>query len=85
MVALALRHYGAVEEGMKWVEEFSRLPTPLAGTAGAVVYCLWQKSLDARWGNGFYNDWRRPVLLGASPRATGNPYGLRVPTRVSMD
>ena len=58
VVVLALCHCGAMEEGMKWVEKFTRPAAPLASTVGAVEYCLWQKSLDARWGNGFYNDWR---------------------------
>jgi FAD/FMN-containing dehydrogenase len=69
VVALALCHCGAVEEGMKWAEEFTRPSAPLASTAGVVEYCLWQKSLDARWGNGFYNDWRGQYFSELHPAA----------------
>jgi len=54
---------------MKWVEEFTRPPAPLASTAVAVEYCVWQKSLDARWGNGFYNDWRGQYFSELHPAA----------------
>lgn len=30
-------------------------------------YWIWQKSLDARWGNGFYNDWRGQYLSELHP------------------
>jgi hypothetical protein len=53
---------------MKWVKKFTRSPAPLANTASAVEYRLWQKSLDARWGNGFYNDWRGQYFSELHPR-----------------
>jgi hypothetical protein len=54
---------------MRWVEEFTRPPVPLANTAGTVGYSLWQKSLDGRWGNGFYNDWRGQYFSELHPAA----------------
>ena len=69
VVALALCHCGVVEEGMKWVEEFTRSLAPLVSTVGAVEYWLWQRSLDARWGNGFYNDWRGQYFSELDPAA----------------
>jgi hypothetical protein len=54
---------------MKWVKEFTWRPAPLANTAGAVEYWLWQRSLDARWGNGFYNDWRGQYFSELHPAA----------------
>ena len=69
VVALALCHCGAVEEGIKWVNEFTGAAAPLASTAGALEYRLWQKSLDARWGNGFFNDWRGQYFSELHPAA----------------
>jgi hypothetical protein len=54
---------------MKWVKELIRPLAPLANTAGAVEYWLWQRSLDARWGNGFYNDWRGHYFSELDPAA----------------
>jgi FAD/FMN-containing dehydrogenase len=69
VVALALCHCGTMEEGMWWVEELTRPLAPLANTAHIAEYSLWQRSLDARWGNGFYNDWRGQYFSELHPAA----------------
>jgi len=53
VVALALCHCGAMEEGTRWVEKLTRPLAPLVNTARAEDYRLWQKSLDARWATAF--------------------------------
>ena len=70
VVVLALCHCGAAEDGKHWADEFCRKATPLANTVAPVEYRSWQRSLDARWGNGFYNDWRGHYLDKLNPQAT---------------
>jgi len=67
VAALALCHCGAVAEGMKWAHDFAELDAPIANTVATIEYRLWQRSLDARWGNGFFNDWRGHYLDELSP------------------
>jgi hypothetical protein len=43
---------------MKWTQEFTSFGKPIVNTVTTIEYRLWQRSLDARWGNGFFNDWR---------------------------
>jgi hypothetical protein len=57
VVTLALCHCGDLEDAMKWTQEFTSFGKPIVNTVTAIEYRLWQRSLDARWGNGFFNDW----------------------------
>ena len=58
VAALAFCHCGELEEAMNWAQEFARFYKPIVNTITTIEYRLWQRSLDARWGNGFFNDWR---------------------------
>ena len=62
IVALAFCHCGDPGEAMKWTQEFTSVGKPIVNTVTTVEYLLWQRSLDARWGNGFFNDWRGHYL-----------------------
>jgi FAD/FMN-containing dehydrogenase len=62
IVALAFCHCGDPKEAMKWTQEFTSAAKPMVNTVTTVEYLLWQRSLDARWGNGFFNDWRGHYL-----------------------
>jgi len=62
IVALAFCHCGDVEEAMNWTQEFTRLAKPIVNTIAPIEYRLWQRTLDARWGHGFFNDWRSHYL-----------------------
>jgi hypothetical protein len=54
---------------MKWTQEFTSFGKPIVNTVTTIEYRLWQRSLDARWGNGFFNDWRGHYLDDLSPGA----------------
>jgi FAD/FMN-containing dehydrogenase len=69
IVALTLCHCGDLEEGMNWTREFTSVGKPILNTVSTVEYRLWQRSLDARWGNGFFNDWRGHYLNDLSAGA----------------
>jgi FAD/FMN-containing dehydrogenase len=69
VVALALCHCGATEDGRAWVKRFTDLAPPIASTVDEIEYRLWQRTLDARWGNGFFNDWRGHYFDDLSPEA----------------
>jgi hypothetical protein len=62
IVVLALCHCGDVEEAMSWTQEFTNVGKPILNTITPIEYRTWQRSLDARWGNGFFNDWRGHYL-----------------------
>ena len=62
IVALAFCHCGDLEEAMNWTQEFTSVGKPIVNTVTRIEYRLWQRSLDARWGNGFFNDWRGHYL-----------------------
>jgi FAD/FMN-containing dehydrogenase len=62
VAALALCHCGDLEDAMKWTQEFTSFGKPIVNTVTTIEYRLWQRSLDARWGNGFFNDWRGHYL-----------------------
>jgi hypothetical protein len=47
---------------MDWTQEFTSIGKPILNTVSVIEYRLWQRSLDARWGNGFFNDWRGHYL-----------------------
>ena len=53
---------GDLEDAMKWTQEFTSFGKPIVNTVTTIEYRLWQRSLDARWGNGFFNDWRGHYL-----------------------
>ena len=58
VVAIAMCHCGKPEEGTHWAAQLAKCGHPIVSTVAPVEYRAWQKSLDARWGNGFFNDWR---------------------------
>jgi hypothetical protein len=62
VVAIALCHCGDLEDAKRWTHEFASFGKPIVNTVTAIEYRLWQRSLDARWGNGFFNDWRGHYL-----------------------
>jgi FAD/FMN-containing dehydrogenase len=57
--AIAFCHCGAKTDGELWAD---RVRHGVAGCFGDSIqereYVQWQRALDDRWGNGFYNDWR---------------------------
>jgi FAD/FMN-containing dehydrogenase len=67
VVVLVLCHCGEPEEGMKWGQEFATLSEPIVNTIGPIEYRTWQRSLDPRWGNGFFNDWRGHYMEDLGP------------------
>ena len=67
VVALALCHCGDLEDAMKWTQEFASFSKPIVNTVTTIEYRLWQRALDARWGNGFFNDWRSHYLQDLPP------------------
>jgi hypothetical protein len=67
VVALALCHCGAIDAGRAWSKRFADLKSPIASTVDEIEYWQWQRALDARWGNGFFNDWRSHYLNDLSP------------------
>jgi FAD/FMN-containing dehydrogenase len=67
VAVLALCHCGDLEDAMKWTREFASFGKPIVNTVAAIEYRLWQRSLDARWGNGFFNDWRGHYLQDLPP------------------
>ena len=58
VVALGFCHCGDVDEARNWMQEFTGVSKPIVNTIAPMEYRLWQRSLDERWGNGFFNDWR---------------------------
>ncbi len=71
VVVLVLCHCGDPEEGMKWGREFAKLGKPIVNTIGAIEYRTWQRSLDPRWGSGFFNDWRGHYMDELRPETVG--------------
>jgi FAD/FMN-containing dehydrogenase len=69
VVALAFCHCGAPDEGKHWAAKFANVADPIVSTVAPVEYRAWQRSLDGRWGDGFYNDWRGHYLDSISPEA----------------
>jgi len=61
-VALAFCYCGDLEEAMNWKLELTSFAKPIVDTVATIEYRQWQRSLDARWGNGFFNDWRGHYL-----------------------
>jgi len=60
---LAFCHCGDLEEdGLNWKQKLASLGNPIVNTVDTIEYRLWQRSLDARWGSGFFNDWRGHYL-----------------------
>ena len=62
VVVLAFCHCGDLEDALNWQRKFASLPNPIVNTVDTIEYRSWQRSLDARWGNGFFNDWRGHYL-----------------------
>ena len=62
IVALAFCHCGDPEEAMHWTQEFTSVGKPIVNTISPIEYRQWQRSLDERWRNGFFNDWRGHYL-----------------------
>jgi FAD/FMN-containing dehydrogenase len=62
VVVLAFCHCGDLEDALNWKRKFASLPKPIVNTVDTIEYRSWQRSLDARWGNGFFNDWRGHYL-----------------------
>jgi len=69
IVALAFCHSGDVEEARHWTQEFTSVGKPIINTISPIEYRLWQRSLDERWRNGFFNDWRGHFLDDLSANA----------------
>ena len=69
VAALAFCHCGDVKGARDWTQEFTSIGKPIVNTVGVIEYRLWQRSLDARWGNGFFNDWRGHCLDDLSSEA----------------
>ena len=67
VVALALCHCGDLEDAKKWTQEFASFSKPIVNTVTTIEYRLWQRALDARWGNGLFNDWRSHYLQDLPP------------------
>ena len=57
VVAVALCWCDSIDAGEAWVSRVRGWGTPLADTVRVMRYLEWQRSLDSRWGDGFYNDW----------------------------
>jgi Berberine and berberine like len=70
VVALALCHCGATEEGRVWAKRFADLNPAIASTVDEIEYRQWQRALDTRWGTGFFNDWRGHYLDDLDAEAT---------------
>jgi len=69
VVALAMCHCGALKEGYAWAKRFAEVKAPIANMVSEIEYRLWQRALDTRWGNGFFNDWRGQYLDDLNPEA----------------
>jgi FAD/FMN-containing dehydrogenase len=69
VVALAMCHCGSADDGRAWAQRFAAMAPPIASTLGEIEYRLWQRALDARWGDGLYNDWRGHYLDDLSSEA----------------
>jgi len=70
VAVLAFCYSGDLEEAMNWKLELTSFAKPIVDTVATIDYRLWQRSLDARWGNGFFNDWRSHYLDDLSAEAT---------------
>jgi len=71
VAALAICHCGDREDAMMWTQEFVNFGEPIVNTVAPIEYRLWQRSLDARWGNGFFNDWRSHYFDDLRPEVIG--------------
>lgn len=69
VAVLAFCHCGASDEGRHWADKFAKVATPIVNTIAPVEYRTWQRSLDGRWGDGFYNDWRGHYFDALRPEA----------------
>jgi FAD/FMN-containing dehydrogenase len=69
VVALVLCHCGPTDQGMAWARKLAEFDSPIANTVAELEYRNWQRALDSRWGNGFFNDWRGHYFndLGQEP------------------
>lgn len=69
VAAIAFCHCGPLDDGKAWADEFLALGNPIANTIAPIEYRAWQRSLDGRWGNGLYNDWRGHYFDDLQPEA----------------
>ena len=69
VVAISFCYCGNVDEGKKWAEQLIKFQKPIANSIRPVLYTEFQKSLDSRWDNGFYNDWRSLYLDELTPKS----------------
>lgn len=67
VAALAMCHCGAVETGLEWGRRLAAVDDLIVSTVAAVEYRNWQRALDTRWGNGFFNDWRGHYIDDLGP------------------
>ena len=67
VVAVGFCYCGAIAEGEPWAKRLREFREPLACLIRPIPYAEWQRSLDPRWGNGFYNDWRSHYLNDLTP------------------
>jgi len=65
--ALAFCHCGSREEAEKWARTVRGFGPSIADSVEWRPYVDWQKGLDARWGNGFYNEWRSRYFDSLDP------------------
>ena len=65
--ALAFCHCGGRDEAEKWVEIVRGFAPGIADSVQWRPYVDWQKGLDGRWGNGFYNEWRSHYFDALDP------------------
>jgi len=56
--ALAFCHCGNRNDAERWAQRVRGFAGALAALLSWRAYTAWQRALDARWGNGFYNEWR---------------------------
>lgn len=52
---------------MKWAKQLRKFQKPIADSIRPILYTEFQKSLDSRWDDGFYNDWRSLYLDELTP------------------
>ena len=69
VVAVSFCYCGTVHEGEKWAKQLITFQEPIANLIGPISYTEFQKSLDSRWDNGFYNDWRSHYLDELTPES----------------
>ncbi|HSB16804.1 MAG TPA: FAD-binding oxidoreductase [Bryobacteraceae bacterium] len=56
--AVGFCHCGGEADAEGWANRIRALPGAFADSITWKPYVDWQRALDGRWGNGFYNDWR---------------------------